>query len=68
MKKTMGLVSTLMLSVVMFTGCQNMTPSNQRIGAAALGGAVLGGEAGAAVGGALGGSAGAAYGEKKGKY
>jgi hypothetical protein len=42
MKKTMGLVSTLMLSAVMFTGCQNMSPSNQRIGAAALGGAVGG--------------------------
>ena len=55
MKKTMGLVSTLMLSVVMFTGCQNMTPSNQRIGAAALGGAVGGG-----VGNHVGGGVGAA--------
>ncbi len=35
---------------------------------ALLGGAVIGGEAGAAAGGALGGSAGAAYEEKKGKY
>ncbi|RIW61410.1 DNA transfer protein p32, partial [Acinetobacter baumannii] len=32
------------------------------------GGAVIGGDAGAAAGGALGGSAGAAYEEKKGKY
>ena len=64
MKKTMGLVSTLMLSVVMFTGCQNMTPSNQRIGAAALGGAV-GGGVGNHVGGAIGGGAGAAIQEKK---
>ncbi|MGQ8093619.1 DNA transfer protein p32, partial [Acinetobacter baumannii] len=35
---------------------------------AILGGAVIGGDAGAAAGGALGGSAGAAYEEKKGKY
>jgi len=40
MKKTIGLVSTLVLSAVMFTGCQNMSASDQRIGTAALGGAV----------------------------
>ena len=39
MKKTIGLVSALMLSTLMFTGCQNMSPSDQRIGAAAAGGA-----------------------------
>ena len=43
MKKTMGLISTLVLSTLMFTGCQNMSASDQRIGAAALGGAVGGG-------------------------
>ena len=68
MKKTMGLVSTLMLSVVMFTGCQNMTPSNQRIGAgigAVIGKSIFGGDSGAAIGGAIGGGAGAAIQEKK---
>jgi hypothetical protein len=61
MKKTMGLVSTLMLSAVMFTGCQNMSASDQRIGAAALGGAV-GGGVGNHVGGSLGAGVGAAAG------
>ena len=61
MKKTMGLVSTLMLSAVMFTGCQNMSASDQRIGAAALGGAV-GGGVGNHVGGGLGAGVGAAAG------
>jgi len=44
MKKTIGLISTLVLSTLMFTGCQNMSASDQRIGAAALGGAVGGGD------------------------
>lgn len=61
MKKTIGLVSTLALSAVMFTGCQNMSASDQRIGAAALGGAV-GGGVGNHVGGGLGAGVGAAAG------
>ena len=76
MKKTIGVVSALVISTVMFTGCQNMSASDQRIGAAALGGAVggigsvvgkalLGGDSGAAIGGAIGGGAGAAIQEKK---
>ena len=61
MKKTMGLISTLVLSTLMFTGCQNMSASDQRIGAAALGGAV-GGGVGNHVGGGLGAGVGAAAG------
>lgn len=48
MNKKIGLISTVILSTVMFTGCQNMSPSDQRIGAAAAGGAI-GGGAGAAI-------------------
>ena len=61
MKKTIGLISTLVLSTLMFTGCQNMSASDQRIGAAALGGAV-GGGVGNHVGGGLGAGVGAAAG------
>ena len=69
MKKMMMIAGVGLMSTTLFVGCQNVSPENKRIGSAAIGGgAVLGGEAGAAVGGALGGSAGAAYGEKKGKY
>ena len=45
----------------MFTGCQNMSPSDQRIGAAAAGGA-LGGGLGNHVGGGIGAGLGAAVG------
>ena len=61
MKKTIGLVSALMLSTLMITGCQNMSPSDQRIGAAAAGGA-LGGGLGNHVGGGVGAGLGAAVG------
>ncbi|MEL4585363.1 DNA transfer protein p32, partial [Acinetobacter baumannii] len=53
MNKKIGLISTVILSTVMFTGCQNMSPSDQRIGAAAAGGA-LGGGLGNHVGGGIG--------------
>jgi len=68
MKKIMGVVSTLVLSTLMFTGCENMSPSEQRIGTAALGGAVggaAGNSLGGGVGAAIGGGAGAAIEERK---
>ncbi|EXI41535.1 epstein-Barr nuclear antigen 1 domain protein, partial [Acinetobacter baumannii 26016_4] len=61
MNKKIGLISTVILSTVMFTGCQNMSPSDQRIGAAAAGGA-LGGGLGNHVGGGIGAGLGAAVG------
>ena len=51
MKKSIGLISAVMLSTIMFTGCESMSANGQRIGAAALGGAV-GGGVGNKVGGA----------------
>ena len=64
MKKTMSLMAIAVMSTAILAGCQDMSPSNQRIGAAALGGAV-GGGVGNHVGGAIGGGAGAAIQEKK---
>ena len=67
MKKSIGLISAVMLSTIMFTGCESMSANEQRIGAAALGGAVGGGvgnKVGGGVGAALGGGAGAAVGSK----
>ena len=58
MKKSIGLISAVMLSTIMFTGCESMSANEQRIGAAALGGAVGGGvgnKVGGGVGAALGG-------------
>ena len=46
MKKTISLMATAIVSTVLLAGCQNMSPSDQRIGAAALGGAVGGGHVG----------------------
>ena len=43
MKKTMSLMAIAVMSTAILAGCQDMSPSNQRIGAAALGGAVGGG-------------------------
>ncbi|MGQ8245308.1 DNA transfer protein p32, partial [Acinetobacter baumannii] len=60
MNKKIGLISTVILSTVMFTGCQNMSPSDQRIGAAA--GGALGGGLGNHVGGGIGAGLGAAVG------
>ncbi|MEQ4563616.1 MAG: DNA transfer protein p32, partial [Acinetobacter sp.] len=61
MKKTISLMATAIVSTVLLAGCQNMSPSDQRIGAAALGGAV-GGGVGNHVGGGLGAGVGAAAG------
>ena len=55
MKKTMSLMAIAVMSTAILAGCQDMSPSNQRIGAAALGGAVGGG-----VGNHVGGGVGAA--------
>ena len=57
MKKTIGLISAVLLSTIMFTGCESMSANEQRIGTAALGGAIGGG-----VGNSIGGGAGAAMG------
>ena len=61
MKKLVSACLMTVLSGMMLGGCQDMSPSNQRIGAAALGGAI-GGGAGNHVGGGLGAGVGAAAG------
>jgi hypothetical protein len=43
MKKLLGLCTLTALSGMMLVGCQSMSPSEQSIGAAALGGAIGGG-------------------------
>lgn len=67
MKKLMNLALVATVSAFAFTGCSNMSASEQRVGAAALGGA-LGGGVGSNIGGsagaALGAGAGAAVGSK----
>jgi len=60
MKKLVSVLAVTTASVFMLAGCENMSPREQRIGAAALGGAV-GGGAGNAVGGKVGAGLGAAY-------
>ena len=63
MKKLMGVLAAVTVSTFMLAGCENMSSRDQRVGAAALGGAV-GGGVGNSVGGgwgsAIGGGAGAA--------
>lgn len=67
MKKLMGVMAVATLSIFMLAGCESMSANEQRIGAAALGGAVGGGvgnKVGGGVGAAVGGGAGAAVGSK----
>ena len=67
MKKLMGVIAAVTVSTFMLTGCENMSSRDQRIGTAALGGAVgggLGSKVGGGVGAAIGGGAGAAVGSK----
>ena len=57
MKKSVLVLCSAMLPVVLLAGCENMSANDKRIGAAALGGAVGGGvgnHVGGGVGGALG--------------
>ena len=67
MKKLVSACLMTVLSGMMLGGCQDMSPSNQRIGAAALGGAI-GGGAGNHVGGGLGAGVGAAAGAGVGSH
>jgi len=60
MKKVLGAVAITAMSAMLLAGCENMSANEQRIGAAALGGAIgggagshIGGTAGAAVGGGV---------------
>ena len=67
MKKLMGVAAAATLAMLSLTGCESMNSNQQRIGAAALGGAVgggLGNSVGGGVGSAVGGGAGAAVGSK----
>ena len=71
MKKLTSVIAAVALSSVALAGCESMSSSQQRIGAAALGAvgsavgkSIFGGNAGAAIGGALGGGAGAAIEQK----
>lgn len=67
MKKLTSVIAVIALSSVVLAGCESMTPSQQRIGAAAAGGAIGGGvgnKVGGGIGAALGGGAGAAVGSK----
>ncbi|WP_313660429.1 DNA transfer protein p32, partial [Acinetobacter variabilis] len=67
MKKLMSVMAVATISTFMLAGCENMSAKDQRIGAAALGGAVGGGvgnRVGGGVGAAVGGGAGAAVGSK----
>ena len=67
MKKVMSVCAVAMMSTLMLAGCESMSPNEQRIGAAALGGAIGGGvgnNVGGGVGAAVGGGAGAAVGSK----
>ena len=62
MKKLMSVMAMATLSTFMLAGCDSMSPREQRIGAAALGGAVGGGvgnQVGGGIGAAVGGGAGA---------
>jgi len=61
MKKLMSVMAVATISTFMLAGCENMSAKDQRIGAAALGGAV---RVGGGVGAAVGGGAGAAVGSK----
>lgn len=67
MKKLAGMIAIATISTMMLAGCENMSARDQRIGSAALGGAVGGGagnHVGGGLGAALGGGAGAATGSK----
>ena len=67
MKKYMSIIAVVSLSTMLLAGCENMSASEQRIGTAALGGAVggaAGNSLGGGVGAAIGGGAGAAVGSK----
>ena len=67
MKKLMSLMAVVTMSTFMLAGCDTMSPNEQRVGAAALGGAIGGGvgnQVGGGVGAAVGGGAGAAVGSK----
>jgi hypothetical protein len=67
MKKTMAVLSVALFSTAMLAGCESMNANEQRIGAAALGGAIGGGvgnSVGGGTGSAIGGGAGAAVGSK----
>ena len=67
MKKLMSVMAMATLSTFMLVGCDSMSPREQRIGAAALDGAVGGGvgnQVGGGIGAAVGGGAGAAVGSK----
>ena len=67
MKKVIGVMAAATLSTFMLAGCESMSPNEQRIGAAALGGAIgggVGGNVGGTAGAAIGGGAGAAVGSK----
>lgn len=67
MKKLMSVMAVVTMSTFMLAGCDSMSPREQRVGAAALGGAVGGGvgnKVGGGVGAAVGGGAGAAVGSK----
>ena len=68
MKKLISMVMVAAVSTVMLAGCESMSANDQRVGAAALGGAVgggLGNNLGGGVGAALGGGAGAAIEQKR---
>ena len=41
MKKTMGLISTLVLSTLMFAGCQNMSASDPAYWCSSIGGVAM---------------------------
>ena len=43
MKKVLGAVAITAMSAMLLAGCENMSANEQRIGAAALGGAIGGG-------------------------
>lgn len=60
MKKLMGIAAVVTLSTMGMVGCESMSSSQQRIGAAALGGAV-GGGVGNSVGGGVGSEIGRAH-------
>ena len=67
MKKYMSIIAVASFSTMLLAGCENMSASEQRIGTAALGGAVggaAGNSLGGGVGAAVGGGAGAAVGSK----
>lgn len=67
MKKSVIVLSSIVLPAMLFVGCQNMSERDQRISSAALGGAVGGGvgnRVGGGVGAAAGGAGGAAIGSK----